>query len=67
MKIFVNGEGIDCGAARTVDELIQEHRQLSPETTLVEHNGTALRRREWSTRILRENDRVEILRVAAGG
>jgi thiamine biosynthesis protein ThiS len=33
----------------------------------VEHNGSALRRREWATQKLQENDRVEILRVAAGG
>jgi thiamine biosynthesis protein ThiS len=66
MKILVNGERVDCGAARTVEELIQHH-QLSPETTLIEHNGTALHRREWPGQRLQENDRVEILRVAAGG
>jgi thiamine biosynthesis protein ThiS len=66
MKIFVNGAIVDCGVARTVDELIRQH-QISPETTLVEHNGTALRRREWPGQQLQENDRVEILRVAAGG
>ena len=66
MTIFLNGERVDCSDARTVEELIQHH-QLSPETTLVEHNGTALNRREWTTRRLEESDRVEILRVAAGG
>ena len=66
MRILVNGERVDCGEARTVDELIQRH-QLSPETTLVEFNGRALHRREWPTRLLQEGDRLEILRVAAGG
>ena len=66
MKIFVNGATVDCGAAHTIDELIRQH-QLAPETTLVEHNGTALRRREWPEQQLQENDRVEILRVSAGG
>ncbi len=66
MKIFLNGEGMDCGDAWTIEELIARHR-LAPETTLVEHNGVALRRREWPNEKLQENDRVEILRVAAGG
>lgn len=66
MNIFVNGKRIDGGEARTVAELIQRH-QLPPATTLVEYNGLALHRRDWSTRTLRENDRLEILQVAAGG
>ncbi len=35
-------------------------------TVLVELNGTALRREEWSSP-LREGDTVELLRIAAGG
>ena len=66
MTIFVNGARVDCGDARTVDELVQ-HYDLSPEVTLIEQNGVALRRREWSARVLQEEDRIEILRVAAGG
>jgi sulfur carrier protein len=66
MKIFVNGEAADYEDGSTVEELITRHG-LSPETTLIEWNGVALRRSEWSTRILQEGDRIEILRVAAGG
>lgn len=66
MKIFLNGEQVDCGHAHTIAQLIAE-QHLSSDTTLVEHNGIALHRREWPERILQENDRVEILQVAAGG
>jgi thiamine biosynthesis protein ThiS len=66
MKIFLNGAAIDCGDALTIAQLIERHR-LSPETTLVEHNGVALRRREWPNEKLQPNDRVEVLQVAAGG
>ena len=66
MIVFVNGERVDCGDTRTVEELIRHH-QLRAETTLVEYNGRALRRGEWLAQTLKENDRVEILRVAAGG
>jgi len=66
VRIFVNGEQAECEAGVTIEELVR-HYGLAPESTLVEHNGIALRRREWPERSLGENDRLEILRVAAGG
>jgi thiamine biosynthesis protein ThiS len=66
MKIYLNGKPIDCDEPRTIEQLIRQH-QLPPETTLVEHNGRALRRKDWSNNFLQENDRVEMLQVAAGG
>lgn len=66
MNIFLNGERVECNGAGTIEDFIVRHR-LAPETTLVEHNGVALRRRDWPNEKLRENDRLEILRVAAGG
>jgi thiamine biosynthesis protein ThiS len=66
MKIFVNGEPAAYERALTVADLVR-HYALSPETTLVELNRAALHRREWETQMLSENDRVEILWVAAGG
>ena len=65
MKIFLNGEPAECEEP-TVERLIARHA-LVPETTLVERNGVALRRRDWATEKLKEGDRLEILRVAAGG
>ena len=66
MKLFLNGESAECESGLTIEELIRRHG-LAPEATLVEHNGVALPRREWPKRSLGENDRVEILCVAAGG
>jgi sulfur carrier protein len=66
MTIFLNGDKFVFDDGKTIEDLIREHR-LAPETTLVELNGTALRRREWTLHPLHEGDRVEILRVAAGG
>lgn len=65
MRIFVNGEATDC-ADGTIEMLIQRHG-LAPESTLVEHNGSALHRRVWAAQKLEENDRIEFLQVAAGG
>ena len=66
MTFFLNGQTMPLDHAGTIEELI---RQLGvpSETALVEHNGVALHRREWTGRPLRDGDRVEILRVAAGG
>jgi thiamine biosynthesis protein ThiS len=66
MRIFVNGEAVDCEAGLTITELVAQ-RRLTPEAILVEQNGIALPRRDWKERSLQENDRLEILSVAAGG
>ena len=66
MKIAVNGEFVDAREAKTIAELIDRY-QLPPQSILVEHNGLALHRHEWSERLLAEGDRVEFVRVVAGG
>ncbi|MBA3652324.1 MAG: sulfur carrier protein ThiS [Chthoniobacterales bacterium] len=66
MKILLNGESAECAEGSTVQDLITR-LELLPETTLVERNGAALRRSEWPAQQLAEGDRLEILRVAAGG
>jgi len=44
-----------------------ERFQLAPQTTLIEHNGLALHRHEWSQRPLTEGDQVEFIRIVSGG
>jgi len=66
MKISLNGESVDTSEAKTIAELIERY-ELPPQSILVEHNGLALHRREWSGRPLVEGDRIELIRVVAGG
>ena len=66
MKIAVNGEFVETRDAKTIAELIDRY-QLPPQSILVEHNGLALHRREWPERSLAEGDRIEFIRVVAGG
>jgi thiamine biosynthesis protein ThiS len=66
MTISLNGENVDARGAADIAQLI-ERFQLAPQTVLIEHNGVALHRHEWTRRLLREGDRVEFLRVVAGG
>ena len=66
MTISLNGETVDAREAKTIAELIDRY-QLPPQSVLVEHNGLAVRRHEWPERTLAEGDRVEFVRVVAGG
>jgi sulfur carrier protein len=66
MRILLNGERTDIQNAGNVAELMERYR-MSPQTVLIEHNGVALRPREWRQQVLSDGDRIEIIRVVAGG
>jgi len=66
MRILVNGEASDVQGARNVAELV-ERLGMPSQSILIEHNETALHPREWRQQTLTEGDRIEILRVVAGG
>ncbi len=66
MTISLNGEPADTRGARTVADLVQVYDLPAP-AVLIEHNGLALQQREWSERNLTEGDRIEFIRVVAGG
>jgi thiamine biosynthesis protein ThiS len=66
MTISLNGEIVDAPDAKTIADLI-DRCQLPPQSILVEHNGLAVHRHEWPARLLSEGDRIEFIRVVAGG
>ena len=66
MTISLNGERVDAFEAKMIAQLIDRY-QLPPQSVLVEHNGLAVHRHEWTDRSLAEGDRVELIRVVAGG
>ena len=66
MTITLNGERREILRATNVAELIEE-LALPVPAILIEHNGFALRRDEWPTRPLTEGDRIELVRIVAGG
>ena len=66
MRVSVNGEEADTRGAANVAELVNRYA-MAPQTILIEHNGVALHRNEWSQRTLMEGDQLEIIRVVAGG
>lgn len=66
MTVHINGEPREVARSRTVAELVEE-LELPAPTLLIEHNGTALHRAEWSSAAVADGDRLELLRVVAGG
>ena len=66
MKVVVNGEAIEVDGITSVAELANKYG-FGPNTVLIEHNAIALHQREWKERSLNEGDRIEFIRVVAGG
>ncbi len=65
MKLVLNGHDREVRATQ-VEELVAE-LGLPLAAALVEHNGTALLRSEWAESRLQDGDRLEIIRMVAGG
>ncbi|MCE0483446.1 MAG: sulfur carrier protein ThiS [Methylacidiphilales bacterium] len=66
LSIFVNGRARQVGGTATLGQLAEECH-LDPRRLLVELNGETLLRNEWPGQILQHGDRVEFIRVVAGG
>ena len=66
MTVWLNGQCVDTRGAQNVAELADRYG-LQPNAILIEHNGTALHQREWTECLLSEADRIEFIRVVAGG
>jgi len=66
LSIFANGRARQVDGSMTLGELAASY-QLDPKQLLVELNGQTLTREEWPTRVLQHGDRVEFIRVVAGG
>ena len=66
IRVQVNGQTRDVPADQPLVAFILA-LGLPPQTALVEHNGQALLHADWDHVRLMDGDRLEILRVVAGG
>ena len=66
LSIFVNGHARQVSATTTLGELAAQCG-LDARRLLVELNLETLPREEWPARTLQHGDRVEFIRVVAGG
>jgi len=67
MKLVVNGNELDCSDGLTVNDLLTEQNVKMPEMVSVELNGEILKRGEFDTTTLKEDDKVEFLYFMGGG
>jgi sulfur carrier protein len=68
VSVIVNGERRELAGTETVAELVTGlGRDGSGRGLAVAVNGEVVARAEWSTRVLEDGDRVEILRAVGGG
>ncbi len=66
VQLEVNGEPRSVPGGQSLPDLITT-LGLPPQAALVEHNGRALLRHEWDQVRLADGDKLEILRIVAGG
>ena len=64
--VFMNGKVRQVNSDRTVMEIVGEMK-LEPSSVLVERNGEALLRQEWGEKKVEHGDRLEFVKVVAGG
>jgi sulfur carrier protein len=65
ITVTINGE--ERQVVSSNPEALLTELALPAPLLLLEHNGKALHRSEWSSVSLADGDRIELMRVAAGG
>ncbi len=66
MKLTINGERIDVEEEISIADFLRG-RNVCETLVGVEHNLAWIRREDWAKITLKENDRLEIIRIMAGG
>ena len=66
VTIFANGRARQVDPEKTIAAMIQDLR-LTPAAVLVERNGRVLLRQEWEKEKVEHGDRLEFVKVVAGG
>ncbi|MGB9601753.1 MAG: sulfur carrier protein ThiS [Verrucomicrobiia bacterium] len=64
--VIANGERVKANLPCTIEEFLVANNFL-PRSVVVEHNGEAVAPSEFKNRIINDGDRVEIVKIVAGG
>jgi thiamine biosynthesis protein ThiS len=64
--VIANGKELPAELPCTIEEFLTR-QQLLPRSVVVEHNGEAVAPSEFSHRALAAGDRLEIVKIVAGG
>ncbi len=65
-SIIANGQEIAAQLPCTVEEFLLA-QNLLPRSVVIEHNGEAVAPSEFARRELRAGDKLEIVKIVAGG
>ena len=66
ISVTANGKPIEAQQPCSIEEFLVEQKLL-PRSVVVEHNGEAVAPSEFSRRQLNARDRLEIVKIVAGG
>jgi thiamine biosynthesis protein ThiS len=66
MRLTVNGKEVHLDREMSIVEFLRS-KGIAEAMAVVEHNLTMTRRKEWPDITLKENDRVEVIQIMAGG
>jgi thiamine biosynthesis protein ThiS len=64
--VIANGERVTIDLPCFLDQFLREQKLL-PRSVVVEHNGNAVAPSEFAERQVCDGDRLEIVRIVAGG
>jgi thiamine biosynthesis protein ThiS len=65
-QVIANGNSIEATLPCSIEEFLIAQKLL-PRSVVVEHNGEAVAPSEFSGRQLKTGDRLEIVKIVAGG
>lgn len=65
-KVIANGISVEAALPCSIEEFLIAQKLL-PRSVVVEHNGEAVAPSEFSGRQLKADDRLEIVKIVAGG
>jgi thiamine biosynthesis protein ThiS len=64
--ITANGKAVEARLPCSIEEFLATH-QFLPRSVVVEHNGEAVAPSQFTERLVQAGDRLEIVRIVAGG
>ena len=64
--VTANGKQMESKVPCSIEEFLLQH-ELLPRSVVVEHNGEAVAPSEFSHRQINAGDRLEIVKIVAGG
>jgi sulfur carrier protein len=65
-QVVANGKPVEAKLPCTIEEFLIAQKLL-PRSVVVEHNGEAVAPSEFSRRRLQAGDKLEIVKIVAGG